>query len=255
MSKQFENKTVIISGGLGDIGSSIAREFAKEGASIALGDLSPAIKAESFLKELAHYNVPTHYSTVDVTDPIAVQGWVELVEKKLGTPEIIIANAATVTLGGINDLSPAQWAQEINVNLNGAFYLSQSATGRLLANKKPGRVIFIGSWAAHAVHSTLPAYSVSKAGLRMLCQCMALELAPAGILVNELAPGYVEAGLSAKIWEENPGQREEAEKKVPVRKLISSEAVAWQVLRLCHPKNEHITGSTILMDGGLSLLR
>ena len=255
MSKQFENKTVIISGGLGDIGSAIALEFAKHGASIALGDLQPAAKAEAFLSRLSEYNVPTCYSTVDVTDPIAVQNWVEFVEQKLGVPEIIIANAATLTLGGINELSPSQWAQEINVNLNGAFYLSQSATGRLLAHKQPGRVIFIGSWAAHVGHSNLPAYSVSKAGLRMLCQCMALELAPNHILVNELAPGFVDSHSESPSTNDVSSFTEGNAEKNTVRKLISSEAVASQVVRLCRPENEHLSGKTIVMDGRPSVIQ
>ena len=88
----------------------------------------------------------------------------------------------------------------------------------------------------------------------MLCKCMALELAPHGILVNEIAPGFVNAGLSGSVWGSDEAKAKEALNKVPIHKLISAEAVAQQVLTLCHPDNEHMTGSTILMDGGLSLL-
>jgi glucose 1-dehydrogenase len=90
--------------------------------------------------------------------------------------------------------------------------------------------------------------------LRMLCKCMALELAPHGILVNEIAPGYVDAGMSRRICEQDPLRRKQALKKVPVRKFIMAEEVARQVVQLCHPQNQNITGSTLLMDGGLSLL-
>jgi NAD(P)-dependent dehydrogenase (short-subunit alcohol dehydrogenase family) len=88
----------------------------------------------------------------------------------------------------------------------------------------------------------------------MLCKCMALELAPHHILVNEIAPGFVNAGLSGRVWEKNPHQFAGAIEKVPIKKIISAEAVAAQILYLCHPQNEHMTGSTLLMDGGLSLL-
>ena len=88
----------------------------------------------------------------------------------------------------------------------------------------------------------------------MLCKCMALELASHNILVNELAPGFVAAGLSGQIWEKQPGAAETARQKVPVKKLLSAEQVAEQALLLCHPDNEHMTGTTILIDGGLSLL-
>jgi glucose 1-dehydrogenase len=90
--------------------------------------------------------------------------------------------------------------------------------------------------------------------MRMLCKCMALDLAPTGILVNEVAPGYVDAGLSAAVWIKNPEARENAAERVPIGKLIDAADVAQQVAHLCEPDNRHMTGSVLLMDGGLSLV-
>lgn len=254
MNEPFRNETVIISGGLGDIGRAIALEFAKKGANIAICDIHTAIYAKEFLSELEKYKIQSRYTQVDVADAEEVKNWVINVESNLGIPSIIIANAATVTFASLNEITPEQWSRELRVNLDGAFHLTQSATERLLHHRHPGRVVFIGSWAAHAVHTNLPAYCVSKAGMRMLCKCMALELAPHNILVNELAPGFVDAGLSSRSFEKNPGMSKKAQKKVPIKKLISATEVAQQVLMMCHPLNEHMTGSTLLMDGGLSLL-
>jgi glucose 1-dehydrogenase len=206
------------------------------------------------LDQLKQHEVAVSYECVDVSDANAVKQWIKKVEQQQGIPDIIIANAATVTLAGIHDVTPAQWSKEIDVNLNGAFHLTQETTRLLVQHQQPGRVVFIGSWAAYTPHTHIPAYCVAKAGLRMLCKCMALELAPHNILVNEIAPGFVEAGLSAKVWEANPQQAKEAIDKVPVHKLITVEAVAEQVLQLCHPNNVYMTGATISMDGGLSLL-
>jgi len=253
MEKLFKNKTVLISGGLGDIGFAIALEFARNGANIALCDLQPVQVASVFLKRLKQHSVLCTYHNVDVTDANAVNNWVIEIENKMGVASIIIPNAATVTLAGTQDVTSAQWSRELRVNLDGAFHLAQSATNRLLYHKQPGRVTFIGSWAAYTPDVNIPTYCVAKAGLRMLCKCMALELAPHDILVNELAPGYVEAGLSADLWKNDPGASEIALQKVPVRRVMSAEQVAAQVLLLCHPNNIHMTGSTILMDGGLSL--
>src|SRR5690606_1294359 len=99
----------------------------------------------------------------------------------------------------LSEISPSDWNSQLNVNLSGAFYLAQNAAQRLLTAHRGGRIVFVGSWAAHAPHLNMIPYSVSKAGLRMLCKCMALELAPHQITVNEIAPGYVDAGLSGKI--------------------------------------------------------
>ena len=253
MEKIFENKTVLISGGLGVIGFAVALEFAKHGANVALCDLKPVKVASEFLKKLQQYSILSAYHQVDVTDAKAVNDWVIAVENKMGLASIIIPNAATVTLAGTQDVTSDQWSRELRVNLDGAFHVAQSATNRLLHHKQPGRVAFIGSWAAYTPHLHVPAYCVAKAGLRMLSKCMALELAPYDILVNELAPGYVEAGLSSDLWKKNPGSSEIALQQVPIKRVMSAQQVAEQVLLLCHPNNIHMTGSTILMDGGLSL--
>ena len=254
MSKLFENRVVIISGGLGDIGRAVAMEFARHGASIALCGLQPVAAASAVLASIEKLHVSCSYSCVDVADANAVKEWIGQVEKELGVPTIIIANAATVTLARLHELKVEQWTRELEINLNGAFFVTQAATERLLHHKLPGRVVFVGSWAGYTPHAHIPAYCVSKAGMRMLCKCMALELAPHNILVNEIAPGYVDAGLSRQLWEEKPELSTEALQKVPIQKLINPEAVAFQVIQLCHPHNEHMTGSTVLMDGGLSLL-
>lgn len=253
MEKLFENKTVLISGGLGDIGFAIALAFAKHGANVALCDLRPVNIAPEFLKKLDEFRILSTYHQVDVTDAKAVNDWVIEIENTIGLPSIIIPNAATVTLAGIQDVTSDQWSKELRVNLDGAFHLAQSATNRLIYHKQPGRVAFIGSWAAYSPHIHIPAYSVAKAGLSMLSKCMALELAPFDILVNELAPGYVEAGLSGDLWKNDPWASQIALQKVPVKRVMSAYQVAEQVLFLCHPNNIHMTGSTILMDGGLSL--
>jgi glucose 1-dehydrogenase len=254
VSTLFKNQNVIISGGLGDIGRAIALEFGTHGAAVAIGDIRLAEEAQDFLCELTAKKIRTHYTQVDVSDAEQVRNWIAEAENKLGAIDFVIPNAATATTANIRDITPEQWSRELRVNLDGAFHLAQMATARMLEQGRSGRVVFVGSWAGHAPHAEIPAYCVSKAGLRMLCKCMALELAPHGILVNEIAPGYVDAGLSRRICEQDPLRRKQALKKVPVRKFIKAQEVAEQIVHLCHPQNQNITGSTLLMDGGLSLL-
>jgi len=254
MNAVFRNETLIISGGLGDIGRAIALKFAENGANVGIGDLAEPAAAGEFIATLRQFGVKAAYWQVDVADAEAVKDWVAGVENLLGVASIIVANAAIVSFVAIHDMTPAQWSRELRVNLDGAFHLTQVATARLLQAERPGRVVFIGSWAAHSVHTHIPAYCVSKAGMRMLCKCLALELAPHKILVNEVAPGYVDAGLSGRSFEKDPLMKQQAQQKVPIKKLITAAEVAEQVILLCHPSNVHMTGSTVLMDGGLSLL-
>jgi glucose 1-dehydrogenase len=250
----LEGSVAILSGGLGDIGQAIAQELARRGADVAIGDIRDAESAAPLLGTLEAAGPRARYDRVDVADADAVAQWVERVEADLGVADLVIPNAAIVTLKGIRDITPAEWEHELSINLGGGFHLAQAAAKRLLRQGKSGRIVFIGSWAAHAAHPTLPTYCVAKAGLRMLMQCFALDLAPHGILVNEVAPGYVDAGLSGRIFIENPGVKSQAAAQVPNGRLITAEEVALQVAHLCDPANRHMTGSTLLMDGGLSLV-
>jgi glucose 1-dehydrogenase len=239
---------------MGDIGRAIALELARRGADIAIGDLVPETQATSFLRNIHDMGRRTRYDRVDTADADAVQQWVRDVQSELGTPTRIIPNAAVVTVASVLDITPEDWSRELRINLNGAFYLAQAGAQHLRAANKPGRIVFVGSWAAHAPHLNLSAYCAAKAGLRMLGKCMARELAAFDILVNEVAPGYVEAGLTKRIFDAEPGRREVATGQTPVQRLIAPEDVAVQVAHLCEPTSNQFTGSVLLMDGGLSLV-
>jgi NAD(P)-dependent dehydrogenase (short-subunit alcohol dehydrogenase family) len=254
VSKTLQNQVAVISGGLGDIGRAIALELARRGADIAVGDVRDESAAGGLANEMRGLGVRFRYDAVDVADAAAVTVWIAAIERELGVPTLIVPNAAIVTLAGVRAVTPEQWSKEIGINLNGAFHLAQAGALRMLEHKNPGRIVFVGSWAAHAPHSNITTYCVAKAGLRMLCKCMAADLARDGILVNEVAPGYVDAGLSASIWQRNPGAKDAAAQRVPTHQLIDAAEVALQVAHLCEPSNRHMTGSVLLMDGGLSLV-
>lgn len=244
----LRGKIAVVSGGAGDIGRAIARRLRAAGARVALGDVAPAKVAKRALRGY-------HYTEVDVSNPAAIERWLDVVRRELGLPDLIVPNAAVVDVARPLDVAADSWRRTLDVNLTGAFALAQLAARRLVAAKRPGRIVFIGSWAAHAPHPQLIAYCAAKAGLRMAMQCLAVELAPHGILVNEIAPGKVDAGLSRKIFDATPGLRERARSEVPVKTLLDPDDVARGVEYLCSPENVHANGSVLLLDGGLSLVR
>jgi NAD(P)-dependent dehydrogenase (short-subunit alcohol dehydrogenase family) len=250
----LQGHTAIISGGAGDIGRATAIELARRGANIAIGDIVEPVKANDLIEAVLGMGRQVRYDRVDVTDANAVRDWVQTAEKDLGIADLIIPNAAIVHLSDIRTITPDEWSRELSINLTGAFHLAQAGALRLLHHERAGRIVFIGSWAGHAPRADIPTYCVTKAGIRMLGRCMARDLAPHGILVNEVAPGNVDAGLSGRIFDERPELREKSRAEIPVRKLIEADEVAWQVAHLCDPQNQHMTGSVVLMDGGLSLL-
>ena len=236
----------IVSGGLGDIGRAVAHALHAAGARVALSDLPGATAARAAMPGF-------HYTRVDVTKPAAIERWLARVTRDLGPPSLVICNAGIVELGSALMTTPARWKRTLDVNLSGAFFMAQMAARPMVAKKIRGRIVFVGSWAAQVPHTSITTYSVAKAGLRMAMQCLALELAPTGILVNEIAPGVVDAGLSGKIMAERRGHRERTRRKIPTGRLLTAGDVARGVLSLCDPQNCHMTGSALLLDGGLSL--
>ncbi len=245
----------IISGGAGDIGRAIAFELARHCADIAVGDLVvEGEKIDALRSAVESVGRRIRFDVVDVTDPTAVEKWLLVVEESLGVPDWIIPNAAVAERADLESMTPDGWKKCCDVTLNGAYYLAAAGANRLLPHKLPGRIVFIGSWAAHAPHTNIPAYSVAKAGVRMLVRVMALHYAQHGIQVNEVAPGYVDAGLSKIGFDRDPQVRQRCTAQVPVGQLMSAEDVAFHVAHLCDDRNRFMTGSILLADGGLSLL-
>ncbi|MGJ1410863.1 SDR family NAD(P)-dependent oxidoreductase [Sphingobacterium thalpophilum] len=255
MRAEYKNKVVLISGGLGDIGRAIAEAFLNEDAIVCIADrFAPRLALERW-PMLADTPDRLTYDQVDVADAEQVESWVARVEQKFGMLSVCIANAACVTIQSLRELSSAAWRNEMAINLDGAFFLANACAKSFVAAGVRGNIIFLGSWAAHAVHRKLPAYSVSKAGLRMLCQTMALEYAENGIRVNELAPGYVNAGLSKEVWSRDAALQKKAATVVPLGSIIETDEIAGQVLWICSDNCRHMTGAAVVLDGGLSLIR
>lgn len=237
--------------GLGLLGSGFAATEFRSGSAAhvvaqPLSDLAP-VKA-------AAKNMPSfHYTRVDAADVQQIKAWLQSVERSLSTPTLIICNAGVVIPAGARSTSPAVWEKTLSVNLTGSFFLAQLAAERMVKKKLLGRIVFIGSWAGEVPHAPITAYSVSKAGLRMAMKCLASEYADHGILVNEVAPGIVDAGLSGKLMARTPHLREKIQKRIPVRRMLTPDDVAQGVVALCDPRSLHVTGSVLLLDGGLTL--
>lgn len=250
--ESLNGQVAIISGGAGDIGKAIAYELAGRGAQISLGDLKELEEIAPFLESLKTlFNCRVLYRQVDVSDCDQVDDWVKETEETFGAATLIIPNAAIITRKSVLEMTSDEWQHEFAVNVNGAFQLAQLAAKRLVRHRLPGKIVFSGSWAAHRPNPAIPAYCASKSAIRMLCKVMAIELAGHGILVNEVAPGIVNAGLS-KDNTRNPQFAERLQEQIPVQTWIEPEEVAWNVANLCDPRNRNTTGTVVVVDGGLS---
>ncbi len=247
-------QVAILSGALGDIGQACAVELARRGADVAVGDLQFDDRVKRLRDEVEGLGCRFRFDEADVTDEGQVADWLTVVEETLGTATLGICNAAIVEQLDFSQLTADAWRQHLDVNLTGTFFLANGVARRLVEQKKPGRIVFLGSWAAEHVHRHIPAYCVSKAGVRMLCRSMALEYAQHEILVNEVAPGIVNAGLSRQLLEEDTGLQDEMIRHIPTGRIMTAGDVARLVAWLCDPENNHMTGAVLQSDGGISLV-
>lgn len=249
----MSRKTVLITGACGDIGRSLAREFARTGARLALCDVVSAGKARRLTAELGAEEDQVLYGVVDVTNAAETRRFVAKATRVLGPIDICIANAGIVERGALIDLAPEAWRRTLEVNLTGCFITAQAAARAMTASSVKGHIVFISSWVQDRPRENIGAYCASKSGLKMLANCLALELGPRGIRVNLVAPGWVDAGLTGKNLRAQSARRGTIEAQIPLGRLASAEEIARTVRLLCADEAAYVTGATLLVDGGSSL--
>ena len=235
----WTSQVAAVTGARGAIGAAIVAALRKNGARALGGDL-PSATAD---------DIPA----VDVTAADSIDIWLDDLESQLGPLTIGVVCAGISRPGRLIDTVDRDWNDVMAVNLTGAFFTARSMVRRMLSNGTGGRIVFVGSWAAHAPHPHIGAYSASKAGLRALCQTLALDHAQDGILVNEVAPGIVDAGLSAELFKRDPALELRTRAAIPSGRVSDHEDVARDVIFLASPDNRHTTGTTLISDGALSL--
>ena len=140
-------------------------------------------------------------------------------------------------------MSQDEWTQVLDVNLDGAFHVAQEAAAAMVRQERPGVLLFSGSWVGEVPSRGLLPYCVSKAGVQMLARCLALELAPHGIRANVVAPGVLDAGVSAQIFRAFPERRAPFQKIVPLGTLGTAEQVADAFVFLASDAAAYITGT------------
>jgi len=245
-------RSVLVTGGLGDIGLATGLRLASDGHAVTLADLADSTEGEGRV-EAASRNVASQarmqYVQVDVTDAAQLDAAIN------GTAglDTVIANAGTVRSAPFLDITAEDWRAQLDVNLTGAFLTAQTASRRFVLEGTPGLVLFTGSWVADVPWPEITAYIATKAALQMVARQAARELAPYGIRSNVVAPGIVRAGLAKQQLLDEPQYAARAARVVPLGDLQTPEQVAAAFSFLCSTDAEYMTGSTLLVDGGASL--
>jgi len=246
----LEGLGIVVSGAAGDIGAAMARELASRGAHVTMLD---RVSAEDAAASIASVDAQgsCSYVQVDVTDRQGIERALAAVDPL----DVAVGNAGIVESAPFLEVSAAQWQAHLDVNLTGCFNLGQAAAALMVARGTRGQIVFTGSWVGEIPWPEISAYSVSKAGVRMLARAMARELAPYGIRVNVVAPGIVMAGMARRQYENDPAYARRASVVIPLGEFGTAEQVAKATAFLCSSDADYMTGSVLLVDGGASLFQ
>lgn len=241
---------IAIAGGAGDIGAAMAAELTRLGANVTVIDRKTETEAAEWLERAGAHGEVT-YVQADVRDRQAIDAALAAIDPL----DVVIANQAIGHGIPFLEISPEAWQEHLDVNLTGCFNVGQAAARLMVARGTTGRILFTGSWVQEVPWPEIAAYSVTKAGVRMLARSMARELAAHRILVNVVAPGIVYAGLAKHQMETEPQYARRIRHVIPLGDLQTAEQVAKATAFLCSSGADYMTGATLLVDGGCSLFQ
>lgn len=231
---------MLVTGGGSGLGEAIARRFASTGARIGIIDVSD----EGATRVAADLGAERFVGSV--TDEPTITAALD----QFGAPDVTVCAAGIVRFGALLDLEVEAWREVLEANLTGTFLVAREAARRLVAAERGGSIIAITSINGRAPGLHAGAYGASKAGLGLLVRQMAQEWAPRGIRVNAVAPGLIDAGMSAPIYADAQ-VRAARESRVPLGRLGSAADVASAVHWLASAEAAYITGQELVVDGGV----
>ncbi len=241
----FHQKVAVITGAGQGIGLEIARQLARQGASVVLNDIQQSL-AEDAARQIQKEKGVCLPLAGDASDVSFIQEMVDVSIKNFGKLDIAIANAGITLFGNFLEYAPGDFTQVMKVNLGGSFFLAQAASRQMIQQGTGGRILFMSSVTGHQAHKNLAAYGMSKAALEMLAKTLVIELSPYRITVNAIAPGATLTERTAQ----DADYDSTWSKITPLGKPASTEDIANAALFLVSPQSGHITGQSLVIDGG-----
>lgn len=248
------DKVAIITGASSGIGRAAALLFAREGASVVLAARRQR-ELDGIEAEIAAEGGRALVLAGDVKDESFAAALVDLAVRRLGGLDIAFNNAGTLgRLAPAQDLSLSDWRETLDTNLTGAFLGAKYQVPALL-DRGGGAIIFTSTFVGHTVgFPGTAAYAASKAGVIGLTKVLAAELGPKGIRVNAILPGGTDTPM-AGIMTATPEARAFVEGLHALKRLASPEEIARSALYLASDAASFVTGSALLVDGGVSITR
>jgi glucose 1-dehydrogenase len=250
MGARFAGKVAIVTGSSSGIGQAIAIRLGSEGASVVVDYLNHPDAAGETKAKVEAAGGKAVVVQADVSKVEEVQNLVEQAWTAFGGCDILVNNAGVEKHAAFVDATEKDYDLVLDTNLKGAFFLTQRFCQKLIAAKKPGRVVNISSVHEDMVFPNFASYCAAKGGMRMLMRDLAMELGPVGITVNNVAPGAISTPINKSLLEDKP-KLDALLNNIPLGRLGTTDDVASLVAFLVSDEAAYVTGSTYVVDGGL----
>jgi 3-oxoacyl-[acyl-carrier protein] reductase len=245
MERELSGKRALVTGASRGIGLAIARRLTADGARVAMNAGHSRERLAAAAAEISGA-LPCF---ADVGDPAAVDAMVERVKRELGGIDILINNAALTQDSLVMLMRPEAWREVLRVDVDGAFHCARAALRAMIARRQ-GRIVNVVSPAAFFGKPGAANYAAAKGALVAFTKSLAAEAGRHGITVNALCPGYVETELIATMPEE---ERAAITGRIPLGRFATADEVADAAAFLASDRARYITGTTLVVDGGLTM--
>ncbi len=252
MDVRLAGRRALVTGAGSDgIGRATALALARHGADVALHHLRQAEATARSCRDIEAMGRRGLALEADFSEPGAAARLLRDAEAALGGVDILVCAAATLLRRPALETTDEEWERVHRVNLQ-AYFATAREAARGMAARGGGRIVMISSVNQWTPNPGLVAYASAKAGVMQLARGLALELAPSGVTVNLVAPGTIETDLNRDALAD-PGHRARKLDLIPMRRIGRPEDVAAAVLFLASEAASYVTGTTIVVDGGLEL--
>ena len=250
--RRAATRRALVVGGDGEIGSAISAGLVAEGADVAIASIDPRA-ARELAERLSGNGGRTAAYEMDITDPESVASVVDDVQASWGGIDVLVNCAGLLRASSAEDFTPDDWRAVVDVNLTGAFLVSQAVARLMIKNGEGGRMVHLSSVRAMTglALGGFVAYGASKAGVHLLIKQLATEWGRHGIAVNGVAAGFVRSALSAQAMDSGPFAAMVAA-RTPLGRVAEVAEIADAALFLAGPRSSFVNGQVLVVDGGLS---
>lgn len=248
---RLDGKKALITGGSRGIGRATAILFARAGADVAVNYSRREAAAAEVKEEIEHLGRECVTWRADIARKNEVEEMVSSLHDRWGRIDILVNNAGIWTYGEMGNMDEAVWAETMKINLDAVFYACNAVVPAMKKNRQGG-IVNVASTAAvrgEALHSH---YAASKGALISLTKSLSTELAPFGIRVNCVAPGWVDTEMCQEVFRD-PEYRTKVEQSIPLKRIPPPEDIAGPILFLVSDLARHITGEVLNVNGGAVL--